>query len=103
MFKPSNPQETIEIAELQEQQLEVKSKRDNKMMKGWDGGGLHRHNNYPITRAMGTVKNYNSGNQKGLKNEAPITESRKISPQEIQYRRNNHICFRCGESYSPGH
>lgn len=30
-------------------------------------------------------------------------EFRKITPQEIQYRRNNHLCFKCGDKFTPAH
>lgn len=28
---------------------------------------------------------------------------KKISPQELQYRRNNNLCYRCGEKFTAGH
>lgn len=31
------------------------------------------------------------------------TEIKKLTPHEIQYKRNNHLCFKCGDKFSPNH
>lgn len=36
-------------------------------------------------------------------NQKESGEFKKLTAQEIQYRRNNHLCFKCGENYTPGH
>ena len=30
-------------------------------------------------------------------------EVKKLSPQEVQFRRNNGLCFKCGEKFGQGH
>ncbi|XP_019230960.1 PREDICTED: uncharacterized protein LOC109211833 [Nicotiana attenuata] len=41
-------------------------------------------------------------------NKAPVTTTVKptsfrLSPEVYEYRKNNHLCYKCGEKYAPGH
>ena len=40
---------------------------------------------------------------KGKPISTTTAEPKKISTQELQYRRNNGLCFRCGEKFGQGH
>lgn len=47
-----------------------------------------------------STKNQGTSYEKGRTKEGG--EVRRISPQEIQYRRNNHLCYKCGDKYTVG-
>ena len=32
-----------------------------------------------------------------------IINPKKITPEEFQYRKNNHLCYKCGEKFGQGH
>lgn len=95
LLKPATLLEAFEIAVVQEQSLEVMSKKNKLGTKPWvevSKGKLGSHH---------SNKTQENSNDKGRAKESGDTK--KISPQEIQYRRNNHLCFKCGDKYTAGH
>ncbi|CAI9113667.1 OLC1v1014310C1 [Oldenlandia corymbosa var. corymbosa] len=81
----------FEIATVQEQTLEftVKMKLSN------SGGGKPFT---PTVRAPHVIRN-NQGNT----SKPNLEGFKRLSPQEIQYRRNNNLCWKCGDKWGPGH
>ncbi|XP_027127715.2 uncharacterized protein [Coffea arabica] len=106
MLKPVTLVEAFELSQWQEYSLKLqhKSSKENVKPIGENKLGLSRS----TTTAPGAVSYklpfYNSqkpskleGMQEGTK------DPRRLSAQEIQYRRSKGLCFRCGEKYGVGH
>ncbi|KAL3537608.1 hypothetical protein ACH5RR_000974 [Cinchona calisaya] len=97
LLKPTTLQKAFEIAEVQDQALEVSSSKSKQISKSWGESGQNSRSN------NGNWESASKGGvgPLGKNGEKFIEESKKISPQEIQYRRNNNLCFRCGEKTQP--
>lgn len=99
MLSPTSLTKAFEIAQLQEQacklhhqQLKPGGKHiiDNKF-------GLIKH---PGTNVSNQYKVPSAPERMGSQG---LLETKKLSPQEVQYRRNHGLCFKCGEKYGLGH
>lgn len=95
LLKPTTLAEAFEIAVVQEQSLDVLSKKMKMVAKvGMD---------VPKSGSITISDHKGSGSTIGKAKLKEAGEFKKLTPQEIQYRRNNHLCFKCGDRYSPGH
>ncbi|XP_071906018.1 uncharacterized protein [Coffea arabica] len=99
MHKPDSLQLAFEKARWQEHLLEAVSKNNRVTHRGpllssFSGGHIGANGN----RRM---QSNNSEETKKRSDSQPVFK--KISPTEFQYRRDNHLCFKCGEKFSPGH
>ncbi|XP_027156574.1 uncharacterized protein LOC113757594 [Coffea eugenioides] len=101
MLKPNTLIEAFEIAEWQEQSLALNG-RYAKNTRNWEPGENFRSSS-PLSTANTGGKVLEPFGQKKVNSESTNMESRRISPQEILRRKNNHLCFKCGERFSPGH
>ncbi|WOH05166.1 hypothetical protein DCAR_0624580 [Daucus carota subsp. sativus] len=93
LMKPTSLSDAIDIAQLQEQTVDLIVKKHGSKEK-W--GNTKK----PETNQQ-EVKNLSNGGDK-----KPISTTsmfKKISPEEFQYRKNNHLCYKCGEKYGQGH
>lgn len=92
-MKPKSLIEAFEIAQYQEQTMDFMHKRQ-KMAPSFKPFSTTGRSE-PQIRAL--------PNSDKKQSTVGGDTFRKISPEELQYRRNNHLCFRCGEKYSAGH
>ncbi|KAK1395189.1 hypothetical protein POM88_014245 [Heracleum sosnowskyi] len=93
LMKPQSLLDAIEIAQYQEQTIEVIIKKQE--IKKWS----HSDDNKSVSgnKKLGS-------NQLEEKKKTGVSEYfKKISPEEFQYRKNNHLCYKCGEKYGQGH
>ncbi|XP_017233152.1 uncharacterized protein LOC108207202 [Daucus carota subsp. sativus] len=93
LMKPANLLDSIEVAQLQEQTVElmVKMHEIKKMSSTINV-------KWGTTGKKGDVKIVEE------KKEGNIKENfKKISLEEFQYRRNNHLCYMRGDKFSQGH
>lgn len=95
LLKPQTLLEASEIAQTQEQSLEAVAKKGKWPQKVMPDPGI------------GSIrKNWNSAKGSNVNNANPsggygeVKEGfKKISPQELQYRRNNNLCYKCGDKW----
>ncbi|XP_027088762.1 uncharacterized protein [Coffea arabica] len=106
MLKPVTLTEAFELSQWQEYALKLQHKnyKENVKPLGENRLGLTRSTANTQGTAAYKVPFYNShksprtGNlQEGTK------DTRRLSAQELQFRRNNGLCFKCGEKYGVGH
>lgn len=91
LMKPQTLLEAFEVAQLQEQSLEVLFRKQKALTLGKvSAQGSKVSNTYKVP-ATAEVK------------PPPISNVRKISPQELQERRKKGLCFKCGEKFGIGH
>ncbi|XP_017221614.1 uncharacterized protein LOC108198371 [Daucus carota subsp. sativus] len=88
LMKPQTLMHAIEVAQFQEQTIEVILKK-HESKKNYNGVGYKN-----------TMEKKNTGEDK--KN-AASNYFKKITPEEFQYRKNNHLCYKCGEKFGQGH
>ncbi|XP_027160631.1 uncharacterized protein LOC113761725 [Coffea eugenioides] len=101
MLKPATLLEAFEIAEWQEQLLAFNG-RNTRNFRTWEPGESSKS----LSATVVTKPREKISEQIGQRKWTPENtnqEHRKISPQEILRRKNNHLCFKCGERFSPGH
>lgn len=98
MMKPSTLLEAFEVALLQQQSLDVFER-----IKRTSSEGPYQKNNYGQASRMEGFKGRSTAIPEIRKEVVGMKEERRITPQEIQYRRNNHLCYKCGEKFSPRH
>lgn len=84
MFKPTTLKDAIQKARMQEKVIEVVQRR-------------HK----PIPKPHPMV-NQATNSRSNVTSTSRNTHFR-ISPEVYEYRKSNHLCFRCGEKYVPGH
>jgi len=84
MFKPITLKIAIEKARMQEMAIETALKRNM----------YNVNSRQPLASA---------GANKGPTNHVVRNNTFRISPEVCEYRKINHLCFRCGEKYGPGH
>ncbi|XP_027093589.2 uncharacterized protein [Coffea arabica] len=99
MYKPDSLKLAFEKARWQEHLLEALSKNNrvsyrNPLPSSLNGGHIGANGN----RRM---QQNNIKETKKRNDSQPVFK--KISPSEFQYRKDHHLCFRCGEKFSPGH
>ena len=92
LMKPGTLLDAIEIAQYQEQTVDILVKKsDTKKVN-------------VSTKWSGDDKKINATESSGKGKEGKGKDHfKKISPEEFQYRRNNHLCYKCGDKYSHGH
>lgn len=98
MLKPNKVSDAMELAQLQEEALQLQNKSVKLSVKTPVDPkfGLYKGNT-PVPNAY---KILHSNAFKGETN--AVASTKKISPQEIQFRRNNGLCFKCGERFGVG-
>ncbi|XP_071909625.1 uncharacterized protein [Coffea arabica] len=101
MLKPATLLEAFEIAEWQEQLLAFNG-RNTRNFRTWEPGESSKSHSATVVTKPGGKISEQVGQRKWTP-ESTNQEHRKISPQEILRRKNNHLCFKCGERFSPGH
>nr|XP_027099356.1 uncharacterized protein LOC113718666 [Coffea arabica] len=105
MLKPNTLSGVMEVAYLQEQTLRLQGRtvKDGNRVVAEPKFGMYRHH----TSANGGVSAYklpqNSIPKVAPKNSDRSPEFKRLSPQELQFRRSNGLCFRCGEKFGVGH
>ncbi|XP_027060831.1 uncharacterized protein [Coffea arabica] len=66
----------------------------------------------PHQRAMGWGNSTQAAAQQTMAPTKPVIANavkktpqhfKKITPEELQYRREHHLCYKCGEKFGPGH
>ncbi|XP_027174040.1 uncharacterized protein LOC113773608 [Coffea eugenioides] len=99
MHKPDSLQLIFEKARWQEHLLEAFFKNNrvayrNPLPSSFSGGhaGVNGNRRIQLNNSEETKKKSDS---------QPVFK--KISPSEFQYRKDHHLCFRCGDKFSPGH
>nr|XP_027090423.1 uncharacterized protein LOC113711457 [Coffea arabica] len=91
--KPETLTQGFELARLQENALESILKRQRSI-----------HKTSSIATSYPTTTSSPSKSVIETASKRPNVQSfKKISPAEIQYRRDYHLCFKCGEKYGSGH
>lgn len=93
LMKPSTLLDAIEIAQYQEQAVEIMMKKQE------------------VKKSVVSINTKWSANDKkgetsviAEKKEGGVKDNfKKISPEEFQYRRNNHLCYKCWKKFSQGH
>nr|XP_027120660.1 uncharacterized protein LOC113737665 [Coffea arabica] len=83
MLRPTSLSETFELAVLQENALNL----------------LNHISHYKVS----PISSFRNTHFKGRPVSTTEAEPRRISAQEIQYRRNHGLCFKCGEKFGQGH
>ncbi|XP_019251395.1 PREDICTED: uncharacterized protein LOC109230342 [Nicotiana attenuata] len=84
LFKPTTLRFAVEQARLQEKVIEAAFKRTKVVTKSFQNTGSSS-----ITKAHVAT--------------AVKPTSFRLSPEVYEYRKNNHLCYKCGEKYAPGH
>ncbi|KAH0687145.1 hypothetical protein KY284_017698 [Solanum tuberosum] len=84
LFKPTTLKIAIEKARMQELAIEATQKRNKTSTRSAQ----------PVTN---TIVN------RGPANAAVKNTTFRLSPEVYEYRKTNHLCFKCGEKYRPGH
>ncbi|XP_027102590.1 uncharacterized protein [Coffea arabica] len=103
MFRPQTLTKAFEVAELQEYALEVQCKQTKNsgkiamepkfgMYKGQPGG-----QNLPNSYRLPAIT------PNSRRTEVAHKEVGRLSAEELQYRRKNNLCYRCGEKFGLGH
>ncbi|XP_071913949.1 uncharacterized protein [Coffea arabica] len=103
MFKPQTLSKAFEVADLQEYALEVQCKQTKisskialepkfGMYKG-QTGGQNLPSPYKLPAIIANAR----------KTESVHKEVGRLSAEELQYRRKNSLCYRCGEKFGMGH
>lgn len=103
MFKPQSLTKAFEVAELQECSLELQSRNSR------SGGrtamepkfGMYRYSSNHQNQAGAYKVPPTAPNTK--RKEVLSRETQKISAEEMQYRRQHHLCYRCGDKFGVGH
>ena len=99
MLKPTTLIEAFEIAEWQEQSLAL-NRRYTRNTRNWEPGENSKSSSVSSVTNTGGKTSEVVGQRK-VNSKDTNQESRKISPQELLRRKNNHLCFKCGERFSP--
>ncbi|XP_075083577.1 uncharacterized protein LOC142167313 [Nicotiana tabacum] len=84
LFKPTTLKFAIEQARLQEMAIEAAQKKNKASVR---------------PPAVGS----STTSAKTTMNPVVKPNAFRLSPEVYEYRRNNHLCFRCGKRYTPGH
>ncbi|KAK1372370.1 hypothetical protein POM88_028563 [Heracleum sosnowskyi] len=93
MMKPTSLMDAIEVAQFQEQTIEILVKKHEGKKSGQSTWGkTHTGVEKNIDAVRVDVKRGSANNL-----------FKKISPEEFQYRKNNHLCYKCGDNYAQGH
>ena len=107
MLKPTTLTEAFELSQWQEYSLKIQSKgsKESSRQLGENRFGMTRGNASAV--GSNTYKVPVNNNQKSprfsTRPQEDTKEFRKISAQELQYRRSKGLCFKCGEKYTIGH
>ncbi|XP_027060758.1 uncharacterized protein [Coffea arabica] len=88
MHKPRTLSDAFETARMQEKAFEAFTKKQKMASKSFA---------LPSPRVNHALEGAESSKRGG----SPVFQ--KISPSELQYRKTNHLCFKCGDRYGPGH
>ncbi|XP_027183811.1 uncharacterized protein LOC113782099 [Coffea eugenioides] len=103
MFKPQTLMKAFEVAELQESSIEIQSKQNKTagrvavesrfgMYKN-AANNQPRQNSYKLPAVIPSPQ----------KTDSVHREFNKLSAEELQFRRKNSLCYRCGEKFGIGH
>ena len=106
LLKPATLSEAFELSQWQEQSIRIqnKSSKEHTRSLGENRFGITRSTTTSIGTNSYKVPANNTFKHPKLRNSPGDTrEPKKISLQEMQYRRNNGLCFKCGEKYGIGH
>lgn len=95
LMKPATLLEAFEIAMIQEQSVDIWNRRNKIGVKPAQEGPKSTGSAAPPTKQLGNPIDRGKPTTQG--------EFKKLTPQEIQFRRNNHLCFKCGEKFTVGH
>lgn len=93
LMKPKSLLDAMEIAQFQEQTIEVLTKKHE----------IKKSVNMSWIKAVGGEEKRIGGNNGDEKKPTAGSYFKKISPEEFQYRKNNHLCYKCGEKFGQGH
>ncbi|XP_071937632.1 uncharacterized protein [Coffea arabica] len=109
MLKPATLSETFEMAILQENALRIHTRSPKETWKIAPESIFEISRNSPQLQGLNAhyrVPSRNTFRSTPFKGK-PVTntesEPRRISAQELQYRRANCLCFKCGEKFGQGH
>ncbi|XP_071940006.1 uncharacterized protein [Coffea arabica] len=109
MLKPATLSEAFDLAALQEEALRLQTRtfKEGGKMVPEDRFGISRspsqhqtHNSHYRVLSTSTFRNTSF---KGKTMSTSGSEPMRISAQEVQHRRNNGLCFKCGEKFGQGH
>nr|XP_027123207.1 uncharacterized protein LOC113739959 [Coffea arabica] len=106
MLKPATLSEAFELSQWQEQVIRIqnKSSKENTRPMGENKFGITRSANTSVgTNSYKVPATSNFKHTKFRSSPGDTKEPAKLSAQELQYRRSNGLCFRCGEKYGMGH
>ena len=107
MVKPTELSAAYEMAQVQEYSWQLQNRQGREVQKNLVENKFGLHKSQPPSTNSGNLYRIPPVNQHKFTNARKIVpdnnSTRKISPQEIQYRRNNGLCFKCGEKYGAGH
>ena len=107
MLKPTELSAAYEMAQLQEYSLQLQNRQGKEMQKSSMENRFGMHKIQPPCTAIGNlykIPPVSHHKHSSAKKVIPDNSStRKIFAQEIQYKRNNGLCFKCREKYGAGH
>ncbi|OIS99338.1 putative mitochondrial protein [Nicotiana attenuata] len=84
LFKPTTLRFAVEQARLQEKAIEAAHKRTKVISKPSFVAGNSASTRVPAAAAV-------------------KPNSFRLNPEVYEYRKSNHLCYKCGEKYTPGH
>ena len=106
MLKPTTLSEAFELSQWQKQSVKIqnKSAKEHSRLLGENRFGITRSTTTSVgTNSYKVLTNNNFKHPKFRNSLGDTKEPKKLSAQEMQYRRSNGLCFRCGEKYGVGH
>ena len=83
MFKPRTLKEAVEKARMKEMAIETARRRNRTVNRVLPAAAQE------VGKASNAMVNRNG----------PY----RLTPEVYEFRKSNHLCFRCGEKYGPGH
>nr|XP_027120832.1 uncharacterized protein LOC113737890 [Coffea arabica] len=109
MLKPMNLSEAFELAALQEEALRLQTRTFKEGGKAVfeDRLGISKnsspHQIHSSQYRVSSTSTFRNTPFRGKPVSMAGSETRKLSAEELQYRRNNGLCFKCGEKFGQGH
>lgn len=92
--------EVFKIAQLQEQTWEMLTKKQKILPKGDSDPTPWNHKNH--NNSLKVTNSYRISIIVDVKLVSTLNNVRKISPQELQERKEKGFCFKCGKKYGLG-
>ncbi|XP_027124419.1 uncharacterized protein [Coffea arabica] len=103
MLKPATLTEAFELSQWQEYSLKVQNKNSKQTGEGRFGFSRGNTSVVDSNTYKVPVSNALKGPRYSNKVQEDAKEVKRISPQELQFRRSRGLCFKCGEKYGVGH